>query len=145
MKRDIKLEWFYPHAPELVWECLTSPALIAQWLMENDFKLAKGHKFQFRAKPMKGWSGIVDCEVLEAVENKKLSYTWRSGPKAGEHKFNTIVTWHLRPESNGTRLVLEHTGFQGFSGIMVSFILGSGWKGKISQTFAKVLDKLAAK
>jgi uncharacterized protein YndB with AHSA1/START domain len=143
MKRDIRLEWVYPHPAEKVWECLTTPELIKQWLMENDFRLAKGHKFQFRAKPMRGWSGVVDCEVLEIIEHKKLSYTWVSGPKPGDNKINTVVTWHLVPEGSGTRLILEHTGFRGFNAWMVSFILGSGWKGKIAQSFAAVLDKIA--
>jgi uncharacterized protein YndB with AHSA1/START domain len=141
MKRDIKLEWHYPYSAAEVWECLTTPALIAEWLMDNDFKPLAGHTFQFRAKPMRGWSGIVDCRVLEVVPNKKLSYTWESGPKPGEIKFRTVVTWHLVPENGGTLLRLEHTGFKGFSGVMVSFILGSGWKGKISKAFAAVLNK----
>lgn len=145
MKRNIKLEWFYPHPPQLVWECLTSSELIAQWLMENDFKLQKGHKFQFRAKPMPGWSGVVDCEIKEIIEHKKLSYSWLSGPRPGEIKIRTMVTWLLSEEKNGTRLVLEHTGFEGLNGLMVSYILGSGWKGKISEAFAKVLDKMEAK
>ena len=143
MKRNLKLEWVYPHSAELVWECLTSSELIAQWLMQNDFKLEKGHKFQFKAKPMPGWSGIVDCEIKEIIENKKLSYSWLSGPRPGEIKIRTVVTWHLLPEQNGTRLVLEHTGFEGLNGLIVSYMLGSGWKGKISQAFANVLDKLA--
>lgn len=143
MKRDIKLEWFYPHSQEDVWHCLTTSELIAEWLMVNDFKLELGHKFQFRAKPMPGWSGIVDCEVKEIVPNTKLSYTWVSGPNPGSTEISTLVTWRLLPEKGGTRLVLEHTGFRGFKAWMVSHMLGNGWKGKIAGAFADVLSKTA--
>jgi uncharacterized protein YndB with AHSA1/START domain len=144
MKRDLKFEWFYPHNAEHVWECLTTSELIAQWLMANDFKLQLGHKFQFRAKPMPGWCGIVDCEIKEIVPNKKLTYTWASGAKPGSNEINTVVTWHLQPENGGTRLVLEHKGFTGFKAWMTSFLLGSGWKGHIAKAFTNVLNQTAA-
>lgn len=144
MKRDIKLEWFYPHNAEDVWHCLTTSELIEQWLMTNDFKLQLGHKFQFRAKPMPGWSGIVDCEVKEIIPNRKLAYSWESGAKPGSNEISTVVTWHLIPENGGTRLVLEHTGFRGFKAWMTSFLLGKGWKGHIANAFANVLDQTAA-
>lgn len=139
MKRDIKLEWFYPQQPAEVWECLTTPELIAEWLMPNDFKAQLGHKFKFTSKPMPGWCGIVDCEVKELIPNKKLSYTWESGPTPGSKHISTLVTWHLHPERNGTRLVLEHTGFRGFRAWMTSYMLSNGWKGKIAKTFAEIL------
>jgi uncharacterized protein YndB with AHSA1/START domain len=141
MKRDLRFEWLYPNTPEEVWECLTTPGLIEKWLMTNDFKPQQGHRFQFRAKPMPGWSGIVDCEVLEVVPNKKLSYTWVSGPKPGSANIKTVVTWKLIPEQNCTRLILEHTGFEGFRAWMTSFILGSGWKSHIAKAFSDLLPK----
>ncbi len=145
MKRDLRFEWFYPHSPANVWQCLTTAELIQQWLMANDFKPVVGHRFQFTAKPMPGWCGIVDCEVLEVVENKKLSYSWVSGPKPGSKDISTVVTWKLAAEQGGTRLVLEHTGFTGFRAWMTSFILGSGWKSHIAKAFANELDKIAAR
>jgi uncharacterized protein YndB with AHSA1/START domain len=141
MKRDLKLEWFHPHPPAEVWRVLTTPELISEWLMQNDFKLEVGHRFRFTAKPMPGWCGIVDCQVLEIDAPRKLVYTWVSGPKPGDQKLKTVVTWHLVPVKGGTRLVLEHTGFSGAWGVMTSFMLGSGWKGKIAKTFSEVLEK----
>ncbi len=141
MKRDLKLEWLYPNTPEEVWHCLTSSELIAQWLMPNDFRLELGHRFQFRSKPVPGWSGIVDCKVLEIVPNQRLSYSWVSGPKPGSDNINTVVTWVLIPEKNGTRLILEHTGFKGFRAWMVSYMMGSGWNSKIAKAFEALLPK----
>ncbi len=143
MKRDLRLEWIYPHRVEDVWECLTNAGLIAQWLMANDFQPVVGHRFRFTAKPMPGWCGVVDCEVLELVENKKLSYSWVSGPKVGSTDISTVVTWHLEAQGGSTRLVLEHTGFRGFRAWMTSFILGSGWKSHIAKAFSDTLDKIA--
>jgi uncharacterized protein YndB with AHSA1/START domain len=141
MKRDIHLEWTYPQPVEDVWHCLTTAEHIEQWLMPNDFKLVLGHKFQFRSKPVPGWSGIVDCEVLEIVPNKKLSYSWVSGPKPGSKDISTVVTWELTPIKSGTRLTLAHTGFTGFRAWMTSYLLGSGWKSGIAKAFAKTLTQ----
>lgn len=141
MKRDLRFEWLYPNTPAEVWECLTTPELIGKWLMQNDFKLELGAVFQFQAKPMPGWSGIVDCRVLEIVPQRKLSYTWVSGPTPGSDKISTTVTWTLIPEKAGTRLILEHTGFTGFRAWMTSFLLGSGWKSHIAKAFADLLPK----
>jgi uncharacterized protein YndB with AHSA1/START domain len=49
--QSIVEERLMPHPPEKVWRALTQPALIAQWLMQNDFKPEVGHRFTFRAKP----------------------------------------------------------------------------------------------
>lgn len=125
MKRDLRFQVFYPHPPEKVWKALTDSKLIAKWLMENDFQPIVGHKFQFKTAPQPGFDGIVKCEVLEVDEPHRLSYSWKGGG------MDTTVTFTLEPVGEGTRLTLEHTGFTGLKGMMVSFILGSGWKKKI--------------
>src|SRR5713226_365222 len=108
MKRDIRIEVTYPYHPAQVWRALTDSAELAQWLMPNDFQPRLGHKFQFRTKPQPGWRGIVDCEVTELDEPRRLSYTWTGEPD----KPGTRVTWTLEPIDGGTRLRLEHTGFE---------------------------------
>ncbi len=125
MKRDVKIEAFYPHPVERVWRALTDREAMALWLMPNNFEPRPGHRFHFRTKPAPGFDGIVHCEVLEVVERERLSFTWKGGP------VDTIVAFTLEPVANGTRLRLEHTGFEGVRGVMISFILGGGWKKKI--------------
>ena len=61
--QSIVEERLMPHPPEKVWRALTQPALIAQWLMQNDFKPEVGHRFTFRAKPQPGWTGVTNCEA----------------------------------------------------------------------------------
>jgi uncharacterized protein YndB with AHSA1/START domain len=126
VKRDLKFEITYPYSPEKVWRALTDPQAIAQWLMKNNFEPRVGHKFQFRVEPRpRGWSGIVDCEVLEADPPRRLVYSWCGSG------LDTIVSWTLERVADDTRVRLEHTGFRGLRGWMVSRMLGKGWNSKI--------------
>ena len=125
MRRDLTFEVVYPYPPERVWRALADPRALAEWLMENDFEPRVGHRFRFRTNPAPGFDGIVHCEVLEVDPPRRLSYSWRGGP------IDTVVTWTLEPVPEGTRLRLEHKGFRGLRGLMVSFILGGGWKKKL--------------
>ena len=135
MKRDLHFDAFYPHPPERVWNALTRREAIVRWLMENDFEPRVGHRFQLRAKPQPGWDGIVNCEVLELDPPRRMAWSWKSNAP-----LDTVLTITLTPESNGTRLRLAHTGFEGFKGVMVSFILGSGWKGIVSKAIPAVVE-----
>jgi uncharacterized protein YndB with AHSA1/START domain len=136
MKRGLRFDAFYPHPPEKVWRALTEQQAIAQWLMENDFVPEVGRKFQLRAKPQPGWSGIVNGKVLEVDAPRRLVYSWQN------ENVDTMVTVTLTPAPGGTNLRLEHTGFEGLRAVMVSFILGSGWKGIIRQQLPAVLERM---
>jgi uncharacterized protein YndB with AHSA1/START domain len=94
-----------PHPPEKVWRALTQGALIEQWLMKNDFQPAVGHQFNFRATPVPGWNGVIDCEVLAVEPHSRLSYSW------GSMGMETVVTWTLMPTERGTLLRMEQSGF----------------------------------
>jgi uncharacterized protein YndB with AHSA1/START domain len=72
------------------------------------------------AKPKPGWSGIVECEVLESDEPKLLRYSW-ADPGGGEV---TEVAYRLEPHGNGTRFTYEHTGFTGLGGLFMARLLG---------------------
>lgn len=136
MKRDLRFEAVYPHPPEKVWRALTDSKAIEQWLMSNDFEPRLGHKFMFTSKPQPGWDGKTYCEVIELDPPHRLAYTWKGGP------LDTVVRWTLEPTADGTRLVLEHSGFRGLKALMVSAIMGSGWKGIVSTHIAAVLDRM---
>lgn len=135
MQRDLRFEVVYPHPVEKVWRALTDPKAIAQWLMENDFEPRLGHKFQFRSKPQPGWDGTSHCEVIELDPPRRLAYTWRGGP------IDTVLRITLEPVAEGTRLVLEHTGFRGFKAVLVSLIMGSGWKRIVNQAIPAVVAR----
>lgn len=125
MKHDLRFEELYPYPPERVWEAITDPEAISDWLMPTDFAPRVGHKFQFHTKPAPGFDGTVHCEVIELEPPRRLSYTWKGGG------IDTVVTFTLEATAEGTRLILEHKGFRGMRATMVSLIMSSGWKNKI--------------
>lgn len=105
MSSTVSLDFQYTASLEKVWSALTDPTKLAKWVMENDFKPEVGHRFQFRAQPVGGWDGIINCEVLTVDAPNQLSYTWIS---AGQE--NT-VTWTLQDLGEGkVNLHLEQTG-----------------------------------
>jgi uncharacterized protein YndB with AHSA1/START domain len=93
-------------APERVWRALTTPHLIEEWLMKNDFKLEVGHRFNMRRQPKPDFDVVVDCEVLEVEPQRTLAYTWKAFDIDG------VVTWTLTPTSTGTHLRMEQSGFR---------------------------------
>ena len=109
--RSIVVEREMPHPPEKIWRALTTSALIADWLMDNDFEAEVGRRFQFRARPMPGWSGITNCELLEAEAPRRLVYSWGDGSES-DSGLKTIVSWTLTPTADGTLVRMEQSGFR---------------------------------
>src|SRR6201989_1886092 len=112
MQKEIKQTWQFTQSPEEVWEYLTEPELIEQWLMKTDFRPIPGHKFQFyfTPKPEGRYEGRVQCEVLEVSPYTRLSYSWNGNSK--DSSFQSTVVWTLVPSGKGTELQLEHGGFE---------------------------------
>lgn len=99
--RTVVVEREIAFPPEKIWRALTQPELIAEWLMQSDFKPVAGHSFKFTAD----WGGV-DCQVQEVEPNKMLSYKWDA------FGLESVVTWTLTATSTGTRLRLEQSGFR---------------------------------
>lgn len=100
---DVKLDSIYPSPPERVWQALTDPRRLAQWLLPNDFAPRLGHRFTFREKRRPP----IRCEVIALEENRRLAYTWQRG----SDEPLSVVTWTLEPVgSSATRVRLTHTG-----------------------------------
>lgn len=142
MKRDLRVSRTYPHPRALVWRALTEPELLAEWLMPNDFRAEIGHAFTFTTKPAPGFDGIVHCEVLAIRAPELLQLSWRGG------SIDTRVTFRLEDailySRAATRVVLEHTGFEGLEAILTSFILEAGWRSMEKNTLARLLDRLTS-
>jgi uncharacterized protein YndB with AHSA1/START domain len=137
--RVIRVDQFLPHPPDKVWRVITEPALIAKWLMPNDFKLEVGHKFTFQGFPIPaaGFGGTGHSEVLDFEPEKMLRIAWRAAP-ADLSTLDSTVTFTLEPEGIGTRLFLVHDGFHPddpYQAASHRFMSG-GWPGvlaKVSQ------------
>jgi uncharacterized protein YndB with AHSA1/START domain len=93
------------HPQEKIWRALTEGHLIEEWLMTNDFQPVVGHRFTFRATPVPGWNGIIECEVKVVEPISRLAYSW------GTMGTETAVSWTLTPTEGGTHLRMEQSGF----------------------------------
>jgi uncharacterized protein YndB with AHSA1/START domain len=126
----IEIDQFYPHPPQRVWQALTTPELMARWLMEpSGFAPVAGTCFTFRGQPMPSvdFSGEIACEVLDVVEGEQLAISWAD---ARSDKLSAwIVTWTLHPEGTGTRVILRHSGFDPDDAAQQRSrtIMGNGW------------------
>jgi uncharacterized protein YndB with AHSA1/START domain len=141
----IRVDQFFPHPPERVWAVLTRPELMARWLMPNDFVPCVGHRFTLHAVPIgpTNFSGLVACEVLELKPLQRLSISWCDANEM--NSFNSTVTWSLQPEGRGTRLLLEHAGFDPDNPThqLSRRIMNGGWRSHVLRRFTAVLDEAA--
>ena len=129
--RSIVVERTMPHAADKLWRALTTSELISDWLMKNDFEPTVGQRFQFRATPVPGWSGVTNCEVVEVEAPHRLAYRWGDGTES-DSGLKTLVTWTLTPTDGGTLVRMEHSGFRpqdegGYRG------MGGGWPGIVAR------------
>jgi uncharacterized protein YndB with AHSA1/START domain len=130
--QNIVVEETVPHAPDTIWKALTVGELMGRWLMPTaGFEPVEGNRFTFTTKAAGAWDGIIQCQVLEVVPNKRLVYSWKGGH---EHNvgygapLDTVVTFTLEPAGTGTRIRLVHAGFvlPRNEGALTN--MGEGWR-----------------
>jgi uncharacterized protein YndB with AHSA1/START domain len=115
--QDIVVDEVFPHAPEVVWKTLTTPELMGRWLSmaAAGFEATKGTRFTYQTTPAGEWDGVIQCEVLEVIPNRRLAYTWKGGHEANVgygSRLETVVAWTLSKVDGGTHLRLVHSGFR---------------------------------
>jgi uncharacterized protein YndB with AHSA1/START domain len=117
----IECDQYLAHPPAAVWKALTDPELHARWWVPSDIKAVVGHRFTL---DMGTW-GAQLCEVTVVDPERLLAYTFAEG------SLDTLITWRLEPEGVGTRLFLEHSGFDLDSpmGRQALEGMGRGWPG----------------
>ena len=121
MENEIRQTRHFNQPPQEVWDYLTNPELIEQWLGKTDFKPVAGHKFRF----ISPYGNDSYCEVLEVKPFTRLSYSWQKN-SAKDHKlFNSTVVWTLVPKENGTELQLVHNGFTAVEDVIAHT---NGWE-----------------
>src|SRR5262245_16928570 len=110
MSKTIQREMLIPQPRERVWQAITNSATLAEWMYPNDFEPHVGHHFTFRVPPNPnvGFEGLtVNCEVLDCRPPSTLAFSW-----AAAGLVDSRVTFQLEPDGDGTRLLLEHSGFE---------------------------------
>jgi uncharacterized protein YndB with AHSA1/START domain len=166
VKRDVRVHRLLAHPAERVWSALTDPSILGAWLMPNDLEPRLGHHFTFRMKPQRGWDGVTHCEVIELEPLRRITFSYRgraTGEKAlscagvtssealgaGKGIFaelDTVLRFAIESEpacdgAERTRLVLEHKGFSGLKLVVVSLVIGHGWKTRVLPRLEALLER----
>ena len=106
MTRTMTLTRDYPYPQDRVWRAISTGALMADWLLPNDFQPVPGHRFTFQGRAMPDWDGKIAGEVLAVDPPRHLSYTWVALGVVTE------VALTLEPTATGTRLTVAQSGFR---------------------------------
>jgi uncharacterized protein YndB with AHSA1/START domain len=138
-----ELDEFLPHPPAKVWRVLAEPELLDSWLMPSEgFAPVVGTRFTFRTDPVPrtAFSGLIECEVLDAEPERLLRISWCSPGTS----LDSVVTWRLEPEGSGTRLLLTQTGFDldDPEQARAFQIMGGGWRSHIHRRMIETLGAL---
>lgn len=142
-RATFEFDEFLPHPPAKVWRVLSEPELMTRWLMPNEgFEPVVGTRFRFRTEPVPqtGFSGLVECEVLEVDPGRLLRISWSGGGTA----LDSIVTWRLEPEGSGTRLLLTQAGFDldDPDQARAFQVMRGGWRSHVFRRMVAALDAL---
>jgi len=125
MRKDIHREMVLAAPIDQVWDAITDQSALSQWYMRTeDFQPQVGCKFVFTDRPQGKWDGKVHGEVLEVEAPHRLVYTFWGNQMSSK----TRVEWKLSAEGNATRVVIDHTGFEGFGDWLMGQIISFGWK-----------------
>ena len=77
MTRTMALTRDFPFPQDRVWRPISTGALMAEWLLPNDFQPVPGHRFTFRTQATAGWDGVIEGQVLAVEAPRHLSYSPR--------------------------------------------------------------------
>ncbi len=130
--KEIVVSEDFPNRPETLWKALTTGTLIERWMgmAPVGFEARPGNRFTFQTSPAGAWDGTISCEVIEAVPNEKLVYSWKGGDAENEgygSPLETIVTFKLTRTTDETRLELVHSGFRLPLNETAYENMGKGW------------------
>ncbi|MFI5729441.1 SRPBCC domain-containing protein [Kribbella sp. NPDC051587] len=127
----IVVDQFVAAAPERVWRVLTEPELLGQWWAPGDVAPVVGHQFHLQ---MPKW-GEIACEVTHVDPPTRFIYTFNG---------DWTLDWRLSPEGRGTRLFLEHSGFDLDNPQHRNAFerMGPGWRDTVLPKLAKVATEL---
>ncbi|MET3897513.1 uncharacterized protein YndB with AHSA1/START domain [Devosia sp. UYZn731] len=144
--QDIVVDEVFPHAPETIWNALTSGALIARWLIApTGFAPVPGTHFTYQTTPAGTWDGVIQCQVLEVIPNERFVYAWRGGHESNAgygSRLDTVVTFILSKVENGARLRLVHSGFVMPVNDVAFKNMSEGWT-KILPRLIAIIDEQA--
>jgi uncharacterized protein YndB with AHSA1/START domain len=121
-----------------VWEAITDKNIMKHWYFDiKEFKAEPGFKFQFTGGDEIKYLHL--CQIIEAIPNKKLSYTWTYEGQDAE----TLVTFNLEEDGNQTLINLVHEGVERLSPYGADFAKENfvkGWNHIIGTSLKEALE-----
>ncbi len=124
-----------------VWKAISDKNEMKKWYFDlTEFTPEAGFEFQFRGGKDPSRSYLHLCKIIEAIPEKKLSYSWKYNGYAG----SSLVTFELFEEGTKTRLRLTHSGLETFPASNQDFIRGNfaeGWTHIIGTSLKEFIDK----
>jgi len=123
----ISVGQFVAAPPAKVWRLLTEPELMRLWWAEGEVAAVVGHQFTL---DMPGY-GKQPCKVLEVDLPHRFVYTFTA---------SWTLAWRLEAEGTGTRVFLEHSGFDLNDKRMADAFnrMGPGWRDIVLPRLAEV-------
>ncbi|VEG20182.1 Activator of Hsp90 ATPase homolog 1-like protein [Mycolicibacterium phlei] len=109
---DAVADFFYPHAPERVWNVLVDPDAMGDWFVEQvGFRAVEGMRFRLTDLPMPiaNYSGDIACEVLVAIRNEMLAISWWDTKSSDPVAWRTA--WTLCEVPGGTVVTVSRPAF----------------------------------
>ena len=134
-RRSLKLERFYPVAPEKVWRAWTDAQALAQWFRPNssfsiplaEADVRAGGRFRILMVDAKGEEFDLGGVYREVVSGRKLVMTWGWKNQPGHE---SLVTVHFRPLHGGTQVELRHDRYVDFESQPTH---EQGWNGALGK------------
>lgn len=126
----IRVDQFVAAPPAKVWRLLTEPGLLRLWWADGDVAAVVGHRFTL---DMPGY-GKQPCTVLEVDPPRRFVYKFTPA---------WTLTWRLEPEGEGTRVFLEHSGFDLDDKTVAEAFrrMGPGWSGVVLPRLADAVSR----
>jgi uncharacterized protein YndB with AHSA1/START domain len=132
MTATIRVDQVVAAPPATVWRLLTEPELMRLWWAEGEVAAVVGHQFML---DMPGY-GKQPCKVLEVDAPHRFVYTFTPA---------WTLRWTLEAEGAGTRVFLEHNGFDLDDKRMADDFdrMGAGWRDVVLPRLAEATSKVA--
>ncbi len=123
MNDVISKEHLFAHPIKKVWDAISREEEISTWFIKADFKAKAGYAYTFTASEEQNCTEITG--VVKEADPYTLVYTWI----VQNTKAETTVKWVLEETTDGTKLLLEHSGISNYEGETAVAMFGSFSKG----------------
>lgn len=136
---QVIVERTYNAPPEKVWEAITNPDQMKEWYLPvEEFQPEVGFETSFEQEENgKVYPHV--WKVTEVIPERKISYAWRLQGFPG----NSLVTFELAPDGEGTKLTVTHMGLDSFRGDLYPDLavtnIKEGWEYFINDSLPQFL------